>query len=1050
MRQGDVVTRLRALVARTMVPGNTGMAFMVGRDLALTCAHCLSTADGEVARVTLVFPLRDPRVEVEADVIRTDPEQDVALLKLRSRLDVDLLNLASSATRDSRWRSVLFPPGADDGITLGATEVVTEPAHKFYEIPAMELFSANASNDLAGVSGGPVLVGAEIVGVITAQLKIWAPQGGVVPAYQRVYALPLGAIRGKWTELRIRPGAANGAAVVPRDIDHLRRKVRDHWVDGMLRVAIGVWTPLAIPRDRRPNAPFPGLLPRRIQASGPVPANLSQLELFEAAGRALLFLGGPGSGKTVGLLELARDLIDLSEVEPLEPVPVVLALSAWNGEPLATWIVSELRSRYQVPEVYGKKWLDDRALVVLFDGLDELAPAERVACVAAVKTFRETHGLVGVAITCRSDEYAEIGAKLQVDAAVELLPLGDDQVQAWLDAVGAPMKGLRAAIDASDGLRELARTPLFLQLMAAAVPEQMAAWEQRAGAELEREIIGTWIDRTYEDRGAQATFGREVAQRQLAWLAGRLVRQGNTFLAIDELQPELLGPISRAAYLLVTRGAMVATVLLATVSASAQAAYLMQEESWKGAANAADMGVRLGVWSSVTFTPSLALGAWLRLKGDPWRRISAAVVAGGIGLLGCAIMMLGDPERRWMLLPAIPVALAVAVISYGEGPSRPWSDISATPAFVPAWPRLGVIAALTLVLAGGMYAAFRADRARDLQVMDGATGEVTRLGLAAGDFQKVGLSMHGARIATIGASGMRVLDLGGALIQERTRSQFSLAPDGECWIVDRDGDLLSGLVAVGDLLPCYSGETNDRYFAFRGEALLWQNGWTSISTVQRRADGVVMVAGRVGTTPALARVGPRPEALTILVGDEPESGCAGSGSAVVSAGGETGLVASVDSDRRYQVAFPLLLGMVATLFVGVRRGVPKARAYPMALVYGSLSNSMGMSLAISIVATIIVVIADPSRREELMLPVLIAVGVGGVTAMWFGGYTVIKHVTLRLLMWLTGTTALNFVRLLEEAVNRGILRRVGGAYFFLHLRVLQHYASLDRPRRSDT
>ncbi|MFO0632990.1 MAG: hypothetical protein U0168_09090 [Nannocystaceae bacterium] len=53
-----------------------------------------------------------------------------------------------------------------------------------------------------------------------------------------------------------------------------------------------------------------------------------------------------------------------------------------------------------------------------------------------------------------------------------------------------------------------------------------------------------------------------------------------------------------------------------------------------------------------------------------------------------------------------------------------------------------------------------------------------------------------------------------------------------------------------------------------------------------------------------------------------------------------------------------------------------------------------------------------------------------------GGYAVVQHATLRLLLWASGRLPLRLVTVLDDAVRRGLMRRIGGGYLFVH-RTLQ-------------
>jgi hypothetical protein len=63
------------------------------------------------------------------------------------------------------------------------------------------------------------------------------------------------------------------------------------------------------------------------------------------------------------------------------------------------------------------------------------------------------------------------------------------------------------------------------------------------------------------------------------------------------------------------------------------------------------------------------------------------------------------------------------------------------------------------------------------------------------------------------------------------------------------------------------------------------------------------------------------------------------------------------------------------------------------------------------------------------------------SALIFGGFTVIKHAVLRLLLWRADYTPLNYARFLNYASGRVLLRQVGGGYIFRHRLLLEYFAS---------
>lgn len=117
-------------------------------------------------------------------------------------------------------------------------------------------------------------------------------------------------------------------------------------------------------------------------------------QVFDEADGALLILGVPGAGKTTLLLELARNLIERAGRDDTQPMPVIFPLTTWaaNRPPLDAWLVDELVQRYQVQRKLAQKWITDDAILPLLDGLDEVAPKARDACVDAINVFRATRG----------------------------------------------------------------------------------------------------------------------------------------------------------------------------------------------------------------------------------------------------------------------------------------------------------------------------------------------------------------------------------------------------------------------------------------------------------------------------------------------------------------------------------------------------------------------------------------------------------------------------------------------------------------------------------
>jgi hypothetical protein len=137
-------------------------------------------------------------------------------------------------------------------------------------------------------------------------------------------------------------------------------------------------------------------------------------------GRSLLILGAPGSGKTITLLELTRDLIQRAEPDPSQPIPVVFNLSSWavKRQPLLDWLTNELRTKYRVPKRIGRSWLEKNWLLPMLDGLDEVRSEYRATCAEAINGFIDETGVPGMAVCSRLEEYTALPKRLKTGGAI--------------------------------------------------------------------------------------------------------------------------------------------------------------------------------------------------------------------------------------------------------------------------------------------------------------------------------------------------------------------------------------------------------------------------------------------------------------------------------------------------------------------------------------------------------------------------------------------------------------------------------------------------------
>jgi predicted NACHT family NTPase len=216
------------------------------------------------------------------------------------------------------------------------------------------------------------------------------------------------------------------------------------------------------------------------QDCGLLDASKLLIETFgrdDVAGK-LLILGAPGSGKTTALLSLAEQLLNGALAQSKTVIPVLFELSTWrdDNQSIHNWLVEQLYDLYGGKPRYRhyESWLEQRVLLPLLDGLDELELERQKKCIIKLKEFAKHHPYM--VVCCRDSAFK--AADIQFDPlrnAVCLQPLSDKQIEDYLCSQNR--SELWSAIQAQPDLRKLLepttegdsglfRVPLFLKLAA--------------------------------------------------------------------------------------------------------------------------------------------------------------------------------------------------------------------------------------------------------------------------------------------------------------------------------------------------------------------------------------------------------------------------------------------------------------------------------------------------------------------------------------------------------------------------------------------------------
>ena len=146
--------------------------------------------------------------------------------------------------------------------------------------------------------------------------------------------------------------------------------------------------------------------------------------------------------------------------------------------------------------------------------------------------------------------------------------------------------------------------------------------------------------------------------------------------------------------------------------------------------------------------------------------------------------------------------------------------------------------------------------------------------------------------------------------------------------------------------------------------------------------------------------------------------------------------------------FGLLVGLLVGLFYGLLQAglenqIPDKKAVVNQGIVESWKNFLRFGIPFGIVAGSVLWIGmamvDFATISIASFLLFLAIGIF-FGFFLLGGLAVIQHYTLRFILFLEGYTPFNYVRFLDESAKLIFLKKVGGAYIFIHRLFLEHLA----------
>lgn len=271
----------------------------------------------------------------------------------------------------------------------------------------------------------------------------------------------------------------------------------------------------------------------------------SLVKFFDEYGRSLLVIGEPGSGKTIKLLELAEEFISEAKKHYESPIPVVLKLSTWAEKQtnLTDWIVEELNQKYKVPNQVGRNWVEQNELLLLLDGLDEVGEEHTQECAAAIKSFKEDHGLTGLIVTCRNSAFLRLANELVFPLVLQLTPLEQTQVRRFLRNNGLTSQTINMLLQVQE-TSELTKTPLDLSILTRTIKENPnLIGKILLSSNAHSLLYENYVETLLKHRsvlGINSTLASDQVKYFLSWLSQNLKKHNQAIFIIENIQPSWL------------------------------------------------------------------------------------------------------------------------------------------------------------------------------------------------------------------------------------------------------------------------------------------------------------------------------------------------------------------------------------------------------------------------------------------------------------------------------------------------------------------------------
>ena len=184
--------------------------------------------------------------------------------------------------------------------------------------------------------------------------------------------------------------------------------------------------------------------------------------------KRIVILGGPGSGKTSLLYEIARQSLDRTTQSNHPRIPIVLHASNWPADgSLTEWLADELSFRFRLKRSTAYTLIVDGRIILFLDGLDEVPHVSLAQMARLLNDGLNGCRALSVIATCRTSAFSAVSKELNDFAIVNVEPLTHDEVRSFLRGLPPEINSSRIeqVLNASPSLTQAASNPLLLRLL---------------------------------------------------------------------------------------------------------------------------------------------------------------------------------------------------------------------------------------------------------------------------------------------------------------------------------------------------------------------------------------------------------------------------------------------------------------------------------------------------------------------------------------------------------------------------------------------------------